>query len=171
MDELTPDKGILTGERCVRPVSKSEVHIPAAVQAKPVANLASRATTVKPAAWLLLMSSGDARSITCCKLQLDIRLNVIFIALVRLLKVTHAKVMVPETFEVLVVSSVLLVEPTDIGKVDELSPDNAGSQMSATARPPSKSVVLIPADALAAAIVANVASQATTVSPAANAVV
>ena len=172
VDELTPDKGNLTGERCARPVSKSEVHIPAAVKAEAlVANVASHATTVSPAAWLLLLSSGDARSTTCCKLQLDIRLNVIFIALVRLLKVTHAKVMVPETFEVFVVSTVLLVEPTDIGGVDELSPDNAGSQMSATARPPSKSVVLIPADALAAALVARVASPATSVSSAATAVV
>ena len=89
----------------------------------------------------------------------------------RLLKVTHAKVMVPETFEVFVVSTVLLVEPTAIDEVDELPPDNAGSLMSATARPPSKSVVLIPADALAAAFVASVASLATTVSPAATAVV
>ena len=64
----------------------------------------------------------------------------IFIALVRLQKVTHAKVMVPETFEVFVVSSVLLVEHTDLDEVDELPPENAGSQMSATARPPSKSV-------------------------------
>ena len=167
MDELPPDKGILTGERCARPVSESEVHIPAAVQAESlVATVASHATTVSPAAWLLLLSSGDARSTTCCKLQLDIR-----IALVRLLKVTHAKVMVPETFEVFVVSTVLLVEPTAIDEVDELPPDNAGSLMSATARPPSKSVVLIPADALAAAFVASVASPATTVSPAATAVV
>ena len=54
VDGLPPEKGILTVERCARPVSKSDVPIPAAVMAEAhVANVASHATTVSPAAWLL----------------------------------------------------------------------------------------------------------------------
>ena len=85
----------------------------------------------------------------------------------RLLKATPAKVLMPQTFEVFVVPSVLLVEPTESDEVDELTPENAVSALSAVARPVSKSDVLILAAVLAAAPVANVASHSTTISPAA----
>ena len=153
VDELPSDKGILTVERRA-----------GAVQAEAlVTNVAAHATTVSPAAWLLLLSSGDARSTTCCKLQLDsINCN---LRDARETAESHAR-QSDGAGNFRGICS-FFVEPTAIDEVDELPLDDAGSLMSANARPLSKSVVLIPAKALAAAIVANVASQATTVSPAA----
>ena len=78
-----------------------------------------------------------------------------------------AKVLVPETCEAVAIPSVLLVEPTDTDEVDGLPPEKGILTVERCTRPVSKSAVPIPAAVLAEVHVANVASYATPVAPAA----
>ena len=80
-----------------------------------------------------------------------------FIEIERLLKVTPAKVLVPDSLEAVAYPSVLQVEPAESKEVDVLTPKNAVSALSFAAMPVSRSDVLI----------GGGASQATPVLPAA----
>ena len=66
-----------------------------------------------------------------------------FIEIERLLKVTPAKVLVPDSLEAVAYPSVLQVEPAESKEVEELTPKNAVSALSFAAMPVSRSDVLI----------------------------